>query len=203
MGVANNAEAIGRLLANSTLLRGERELLRRQDQPPGETPKPALQSSAPPITNDAKAVAAVLLTLLDERLASEAAAAGRSEAPAESRRTIAADAGNAPKAIAAKYADDSLNAGGDTMRFDPAFSPEQSRLREMPAGNATELQSFIQRLAAIAAGRSEMRRQSGFAGIGGERGASAHAGGITVIRIAAVVIAVLCVGVLIAGALSN
>jgi hypothetical protein len=203
MSVANNAEAIGRLLANSTLLRGERELLRKQDEPPAESPKPTSQPAAPPITHDAKAVAAVLLTLLDERLASDAEAAGRSSAPAESRRTAAANAGNASKAIAAKYADDGLNAGGDTTRFDPAFAAEQSRPREMSAGNALELQSFIQRLAAIAAGRPDARRQMGRAGSGLEHGQSALFGGISGISIAVVAIALLCLAALIAGSLAS
>ena len=43
MSVGNNAETVGRLLATSTLMKGERELLRKQEEPTPETAKPGLR----------------------------------------------------------------------------------------------------------------------------------------------------------------
>ena len=200
--MANNAEVIGRLLANSTLWRGERELLRKQDPPPAETPQPASQPAAPAITHDAKATAAVLLTLLDERLASNAAAADSSKALSGSRPAPAADSSNAPKGIAAMYAEDGLIAGGDATKFDAAFAAEQSRTREFLVGNPVELQSFIQRLAAIAAGQSDGRRQRGWAG-GGKGDQSAPFGGISGIQIAAAAITIMGLAALIASGIPS
>jgi hypothetical protein len=72
--VANSADGVGQLIANSALMKGERELLRKRDEPPTETSAPrAARPAAEPITNDSKVVSAVLLTLLDERLQAEAA----------------------------------------------------------------------------------------------------------------------------------
>ena len=199
--MASNAEAISRLLANSTLLRGERELLRKQDQLPAEPPKLSSQPAAPPISHDARAIASVLLILLDERLASDAEAAGRSETQAGPSRVAANDSGTAPKGIAAMYVEDGLKTSGETTRPDVVFDAEPSRPREFTAGNPSELQSFIQRLAAIAIGRSD-EYQKGWAG-SRKGGQSAPISTMSGIKIAAVTIAILCVAVLIAGSIPN
>ena len=42
ISVASNADTVGRLLATSTLMKGERELLRKQDEPAPEAASLAL-----------------------------------------------------------------------------------------------------------------------------------------------------------------
>ena len=48
--MASNADTVGRLLATSTLMKGERELLRKQDEPAPEAAKPGPQQTPTPIS---------------------------------------------------------------------------------------------------------------------------------------------------------
>ena len=146
--MSDSAEAIGRLLADSSLLRGERDLLRKQDEPVADATKAAAPAAAA-LTHDARATAAVLLTLLDERLALEAERQS-GEAPASAGRRSIGEAGSAPQAIAAKYADD-LNLRSDPRRLDPLPSAQQLSFGNLTAASSPELQSFMQRLAVVAA----------------------------------------------------
>lgn len=148
--MATNTEAVGRLLANSALMKGERELFRRQEEPAAETTASAAPQKAEPIANDSKAVATVLLTLLDEQLhAIEAAPTGQPK----TANSADGDA-NALKRVAAKYAADGLIPGDDSVLPEPAIANDQIRMREMPSVVSADLQTFVQRFAAFAAGRS-------------------------------------------------
>lgn len=147
--MATNAEAVGQLLANSALMKGERELLRKQEEPPAEA-KSAAQQKAEPIVNNNKTVATVLLTLLDEQLhATEAALASQPKNANSTDGDV-----NAPKRVAAKYAADGLIPGDDSVLPEPAIASDQVRMREMPFIVSADLQTFVQRFAAFAAGRS-------------------------------------------------
>ena len=147
--MAINAEAVGQLLANSALMKGERELLRKQEEPPAEA-KSATQQKAEPIVNNNKTVATVLLTLLDEQLhATEAALASQPKNANSTDGDV-----NAPKRVAAKYAADGLIPGDDSVLPEPAIASDQVRMREMPSIVSADLQTFVQRFAAFAAGRS-------------------------------------------------
>lgn len=148
--MATNPEAVGRLLANSALMQGERQLLRRQGEPAAEAETTAVQQKADPIANDSKAVATVLLTLLDEQLhAIETAPSGR---PGTANATDS-DV-DAPKRVAAKYAADGLVASDDSVLTEPMIANDQARMREMPSMVSADLQTFVQRFTAFAAGRS-------------------------------------------------
>ena len=147
--MATNAEAVGQLLANSALMKGERELLRKQEEPPAEA-KSAAQQKAEPIVNNNKTVATVLLTLLDEQLhATEAALASQPKNANSTDGDV-----NAPKRVAARYAADGLIPGDDSVLPEPAIASDQVRMREMPSIVSADLQTFVQRFAAFAAGRS-------------------------------------------------
>jgi hypothetical protein len=68
--MASTTESLGRLIAEEVLLQSERQLLRNRDQPGQQTRDPPA-SAAPvsaPISHNDKAVASVLLRLLDEQL---------------------------------------------------------------------------------------------------------------------------------------
>jgi hypothetical protein len=143
--VAINAEAVGQLLANSALLKGERQLLNRQEEPPAEAGKPGAQEKASPIVNNSKTVETVLLTLLDEQLqASKAALVNPSANPADSD-------GDASKRVAAKYAADGLIPGDDSLPPESAIPRDQVRMREMSSVVSADMQTFVQRFAAFAA----------------------------------------------------
>lgn len=85
--MAGNADTVGRLLATGALLNGERELLRPSPSEAQTKSKPAAtpQTSSPPLANNSKAVASVLLTLLNEQIDSAALADRQPRATANER----------------------------------------------------------------------------------------------------------------------
>ncbi len=152
--MANTPEAVGRLLANSALMNGERELLRRRDGPPAESSTTAAQPKAPPINTENKAVTAVLLTLLDEQLhAAESAAASQSkpQSPAD---------GDASKLAATRYATDGFVRSDDAGLPEPMTGNDQVRMQAMPSVVSADLQAFVQRQAASAAERSRAAQEN-------------------------------------------
>lgn len=144
--MANNPEAIGQLLANSALMKGERELLRKQAEP-GDAAKSTTQQKAEPIVNNSKTVETVLLTLLDEQLH-----AAETELASQPKNTNPSDVG-ASQRVAAKYVADGLTPGDDPLPPGPAIANDQVRMREMTPVVSADLQTFVQRFAAFAAGR--------------------------------------------------
>lgn len=147
--MANNPEAIGQLLANSALMKDERELLRKQEEP-RDVAKPSTQPKAEPIVNNNKTVETVLLTLLDEQLhATEAEVASQPKSTNPTDGDV-----NAQKRVAAKYAADGLTPGDDPLLRGAAIPNDQVRMQETPSIVSADLQTFVQRFAAIAAGRS-------------------------------------------------
>lgn len=154
--MANTPEAVGRLLANSALMNGERELLRRRDGPAAETSPTAAQPKAPPIDTENKAVTAVLLTLLDEQLhAAESAAApqSKSQSPADGDTS-------ASKLAATRYATDGFVRSDDAGLPEPMASTDQVRMQAMPYVVSADLQAFVQRQAASAAERSRAAQEN-------------------------------------------
>jgi len=154
--MANTPEAVGRLLANSALMNGERELLRRRDGPAAETSPTVAQPKAPPIDTENKAVTAVLLTLLDEQLhAAESAAAPQSkpQSPADGDTS-------ASKLAATRYATDGFVRSDDAGLPEPTASTDQVRMQAMPYVVSADLQAFVQRQAASAAERSRAAQEN-------------------------------------------
>jgi hypothetical protein len=146
--LANSAESVGQLLANSALMKGERELLRKRDEPQAETSAPAVtRPSAEPIANDSKVISAVLLTLLDEQLQADAALA------AVARSANGNSEADASKRVAAKYASDGLIPGDDLIAPQPSVQPELARAAVTQTPVSSDLQTFMQRFAAVVSGR--------------------------------------------------
>jgi hypothetical protein len=195
MSMANNAEAIGQLLASNALMNGERELLQRRNNTAAETPKTSEQQVASPISHDARAVSAVLLTLLDERLqASDAAilaAKGRTAGP----RFGSGEAAASLKAISAKYAEDGLVSQAETVRPEPAPAADHGQLRQAPSMVSPDLQTFIQRFVAFATGPTERNGEvhSRAPGSGGE---PRPANALSIARIAIFILVAWWLGVL-------
>jgi hypothetical protein len=148
--VVNNPEIVSRLLANTALLKGERELLRQPEKPPAanEEAKSAVQPNARPIENDSRTVSNVLLTLLDERLQATAPALGQ-----PGLATAPSSDGDAQHRVAAQYAADGLIARDDFPPAGAAVAPDQTRMPNMSPAASADLQTFMQRFAAIALGR--------------------------------------------------
>lgn len=163
--MANSADGVGKLIANSALMKGERELLRKRDEPPTETSAPtAGRPAAEPITNDSKVVSAVLLTLLDERLQADAALIAGPK-PAMSDNSDA----DVSKRVAAKYAADGLIPGDDLIAPQPPAQPDAARASAGPPLISPDLQTFMQRFAAAVAGGPASTSPT--RGVGTKRGA--------------------------------
>ena len=147
-------------------MKGERELLRKQDEPAPEAAKPGPQQTPTPISHDSKATAAVLLKLLDDRLqASEAEAASPEKAAFGTRRAAVDDAPEISKRLSARYVEDGLTAGSDAGRPESAIPIAPFRVRDAMPMAAPELQNFLQRLAAFAAGRPDGRTSTDTDGV--------------------------------------
>jgi len=166
--MATNPEAVGRLLANSALMNGERELLRRRDGPPVEPATSAAHPQAPPIATDNKAVTSVLLALLDEQLH-----AMETVGPGQARPQNPADGGiSASNLAAARYATDGFVRGDDSGLPEPMIGADPMRTQAMPSVVSADLQTFVQRFAAFAAGRSRgAHENAGDSRSGGASGA--------------------------------
>jgi hypothetical protein len=150
--MVNNAEAIGRLIANDTLLKGERQLLRKQDQPSQQLDGEPAQPTALPISHNDKAMASVLLTLLDEQLDASISemASPSGAAPGSSSSSEAAASSNR---ILARYAENAPAVRNELPGPGTAIPLDQSSQKIMQAATSPELQTYIQRFLMSAAAR--------------------------------------------------
>jgi hypothetical protein len=126
--MASTTESLGRLIAEEVLLQSERQLLRNRDQPaqqPRNSPARAAPASAPISHND-KAVASVLLTLLDEQLDAMDNRMETSVDP-DAARAGGGKAGPAQNHIVAQYAEE-----------DAIFRPDPPTLATVPLPNSTD-----------------------------------------------------------------
>lgn len=154
--MTSNPEAVGQLLATTALMNGERELLRRRDGPSAETSKAATPPKAPPIDIENKAIATVLLTLLDEQLhAAESAAAAQAKP-----QNLADSDVTASKLAASRYAADGFARGNDPGVPEPMIGNDQLRMQAMPALVSADLQTFMQWHAAAAAETARAAREN-------------------------------------------
>jgi hypothetical protein len=103
--MVSSTEGIGRLITNEVLLQTERQLLRNQDEPGQQQQEEPAQPPPPPISYNDKAVASVLMTLLEEQL--DAAMVNLRGPPGDvgPTRPASADATPAATRIAAHYAE--------------------------------------------------------------------------------------------------
>ncbi|MGO4684448.1 hypothetical protein [Hyphomicrobium sp. 2TAF46] len=165
--MVNNAETIGALIVNETLLRGERQLLSNRNPSSsqdmgGEASPPA----APPISHNDKAMAPVLLTLLDEQLNGKIA---------DETRRIGAHEGevaSSPNRIAARYVDDEQVFRADPPVAGTAIPLGLNHPHIAQTAPSPDLQFFLQRFL-IGKTRSIQADERGFRG--GENGPKASA----------------------------
>ena len=201
--MVNSTEAIGRLIANDTLLRGERQLLRKQEQPSQEPGNESAQPAAQPITHNDKAIASVLLTLLDEQLdASAAEAASRSGVPTAtpSRST---ETGPPSNRIAAQYAEEDLVFRADLPVQGMAIPLGQSSQQIAQAVSSPELQTFMQRFLISAAARLQAEGVEGLPSGSRKRSIVTFPDSISTTRIAGAMLAVALLSIIIAASFAG
>lgn len=195
--MVNNAEAIGRLIANDTLLQGERQLLRRQDQPSQEPGNEPAQSAAPPITHNDKAIASVLLTLLDEQL--DASAAEAASRPGVSTSTFSRSPEAPPSnRVAAQYAEEDLvfRANSPAQEIPIPLGPSSQQIAQ--AVSSPELQAFMQRFLMSAAARIQADGAEGLPSGSRKRNVGTLADAVSTTRIAGAILAVAVLSIIIA-----
>ncbi|MBA2125965.1 hypothetical protein DLM45_06970 [Hyphomicrobium methylovorum] len=187
-------EAIGKLLYNSALLQGERNLMVKRDAP---LVHQAPTAAAPPLAHDGKTTAAVLMTLLEDQL--EASDAKIANVAGSGEKQIAALAGNADpsRRVTQRYAENGFVSADDGVRHEMLGFAEQARLPGVSPLVSGDLASFIQRSAAMAAGQPVRQDASVSARRGG--GVLAYLSGISTLRIAGVAVGTLWFGFLIGG----
>jgi hypothetical protein len=177
--MAGDSESVGRLLAIDALMKGDRELLRQHEKPDPKAPQPAPKQPAPALSVDPRATAAVLLKLLDDKLLASEAQTANAKTAANSADLLADDTQGAPKYVSARYAADGLPPGFDTGHTETPMPAIQGPFSSAIPAAAPDMQTFIQRFAAFAAGRpgatisagSDGIRTSNILGaIGGRRG---------------------------------
>jgi len=188
-------EVIGKLLYNSALLQGERNLMVKRDAPPMQQATPT--AAAPPLAHDGKATAAVLMSLLQDQL--EASDAKIANVAGSGEKQIAALAGNADpsRRVTQRYAENGFVMADDGVRHEMLGLAEQARLPGVSPPVSGDLASFIQRSAAMAAGQPVRPDAAVSAHRGG--GVLAYLSGISTLRIAGVAVGTLWFGFLIAG----
>ncbi|WP_045834891.1 hypothetical protein [Hyphomicrobium sp. 99] len=138
--MVNNAKTIGGLIVNEALLRGEQELLsNRNPSQQNMGGNDAAPQTAPPISHNDKAMAPVLLTLLDEQLngtiVDEASRMGAREGEVSS----------SPNRVAARYAEDDQMFRADLPAGGTAIPHGQIYPHIAQTVPSLDLQFFMQR----------------------------------------------------------
>jgi hypothetical protein len=200
--MVSNAEAVGRLIANDTLLRGERQLLQKQDQPSQEPADEPAQRTAPPISYNDKAMSSVLLTLLDEQLDASIAANGNQAAHPEAGPSHSAEAASSNR-IVAQYAEDDLTFRPDlsTPAMATPLSPSSQQIAQ--AASSPELQTFMQRFLISAAGRLQTDDAEGLPAGGLRRNVGAFMDSVSTTQVAGAALAVALLSIIIAASLAG
>jgi len=103
--MVSSAESIGRLITEEVLLQSERQLLRNRDQSGQEPQEQTTQPPPAPLSHNDKAVASVLLTLLDEQLDAAAASLKESAENFAPAQASAAEVAPAATRIVGQYAE--------------------------------------------------------------------------------------------------
>ncbi|MBS0267458.1 MAG: hypothetical protein JSS54_00610 [Proteobacteria bacterium] len=137
--MVNNAETIGALIVNETLLRGERQLLQNRNPSKQDMGGEAGPTAAPPISHNDKAMAPVLLTLLDEQLNGKIA---------DETRRIGAREGevsSSPNRIAARYVEDEQVFRADLPVAGTAIPLDLTHQHIAQTAPSPDLQFFLQR----------------------------------------------------------
>jgi hypothetical protein len=138
--MVGSPDAIGRLIANEVLMLGDRELFQKRDQPGQPPEEQATQTNAAPISHNDRAMASVLMTLIDEQIDASAAA------PKDLMNDPAAAQARAERSasIAARYADTEAAYQADPPPQPLANALQQADLNVLRAASSPELRMAMQ-----------------------------------------------------------
>lgn len=147
--MAGSADTVGRLLATSVLRDGERQLLRNTGDQRKQAAKPAASPQTDALKDklpaNSKAVATVLLSLLDEQLTSSKDAP---QSRMDNAETIDESSPRALSRLQARYSDDAITAR-EQASYSETRSTSASDLAAM--GGRAELLAQVHRLGIAAA----------------------------------------------------
>lgn len=138
--MVGSTEAIGRLIANEVLMLGDRELFQKRDQSGQPAEEQSSQTNAAPISHNDRAMASVLMALIDEQIdASVAAPKGLMSDPAAAPARAEGSA-----SIAARYADTEAAYQADPPPQPLANTLQQADLNVLRAAASPELRMAMQ-----------------------------------------------------------
>ncbi len=192
--MVGSTEAIGRLIANEVLMLSDRQLFQKRDQPGQPREEQFTQTNAAPISHNDRAMASVLMALIDEQIdASVAVPKGLMNDPAAAQARAEGSA-----SIAARYADTEAAYQADPPPQPLANALQQADLNALRAASSPELRMAMQ--AAMTSAYARMEIES--AAAGGEenrfRTLGPFAAPTSIVRIGASIAAAIVVVVLLA-----
>ncbi|MBS0235455.1 MAG: hypothetical protein JSR99_18450 [Proteobacteria bacterium] len=104
--MASSTESIGRLIADEVFLLSDRQLLQKRQQSPQQPDDQPAQAPSAPISHNDKAMASVLMTLIDEQIDASAVGPGGTAGDPAAAQSRSVDGSGVPNRIAAQYAED-------------------------------------------------------------------------------------------------
>jgi hypothetical protein len=188
----SSAEKIGGLIVNEALLQGERQLLRDRNPTQQDAKGAPAPPAAPPISHSDKAMAPVLLTLLDEQLN------GTLGDDASRMGARPGEISSPPNRVAARYAEDDRVFRADLTPNSTSLPQGQTYPHIAQMVPSPDLQDFLHR-AMTSKTRNMENGAGGFPGPLPQRKASGGpVSGASSIKVAGIVIGVTAVLMLLA-----
>lgn len=196
--MASSTDSVGRLIADKVLMLSDRQLLQKRDQPEQHPEDQAAQFTPAPISHNDKAMAAVLMTLLDEQLdASLADPKGLSGDPAAAQLR-GAETGAAPNRIAAQYAEDAAVYRADLPPQVNINPMAQANQQVLLAASSPELRMAMQAALMSAAARVQAEEPETTTENARQRKIGSFAGPSSTIRVGAGIFVVIVLAMILA-----
>lgn len=197
MTMVSSTDSIGRLITEEVLLLSDRELLQKRDQSWKQPDDPPAQANAAPISHNDKAMASVLMTLIDEQIDAAAIDPKMLSSDASTIAPRSSETGGAASRIAAHYAEDAIVYRSDVPSQPIANPLPQVDPQVFLAASSPELRMAMQAALMSAAARvGAMDHEAGRRGSAtekiGSRGSQPMlriGAGILVVIVAAAVLA--------------
>jgi hypothetical protein len=194
--MASSTESIGRLIADEVLLLSDRQLLQKREQPSQQPQDQPAQAASAPISHNDKAMASVLMTLIDEQI--EASAIDPNGFPGNAAaQARGAEGGIAANRIAAQYAEDAVVYRSDSPP-QPIVNPlGLANQQVLLAASSPELRMAMQTALMSAAARVQDIEPEASGEAARRRKIGAGSGSVSMLRIGAgVLVAILAVIIL-------
>lgn len=150
--MVGSTEAIGRLIANEVLMLSDRELFQKRDQSGQSAEEQSAQTNAAPISHNDRAMASVLMTLIDEQIDASVTAPKGLMSDLAAAQTRAEGGAS----VAARYADAEAAYQADPPPQPLANALQHADLNVLRAASSPELRMAMQAAMTSAYARMEV-----------------------------------------------